>query len=147
MDHGASKTGLAACDALRITTRVLETARLDGDAPGLVEHVAELADERDAATVLIGLPRLASGDEGARAVPTRAFAGRLASRLADRQVLLYDESLTTKAAEERMRDDDVPRERRRELRDSYAALVLLEDWLEGGGVGGERVRADAEAER
>jgi len=103
--------------------------------------VARLLDERDVATLLIGLPRLRSGDEGPRAAPTRAFAARLFERFSDRDVVLYDESLTTKAAEERMRADDLPRDRRRELRDSYAALVLLEDWLEGGGLGGELVLA------
>lgn len=116
--------------------------RAEGDSKALVEAVAELAHERDARTVLVGLPTLASGDEGQRAAPTRAFAGRVAAALEGCDVVLYDESLTTKAAEERMRDDGVPRDERRDLRDSYAALILLEDWLEGGGDGGERIAAE-----
>ena len=44
----------------------------------------------------------------------------------------YDERLTTKAAEELLRDAQVPIARRRELRDSFSALVLLRDWLASG---------------
>ena len=50
-----------------------------------------------------------------------------------------DEALTSKAADERMREAGLPRDERRAWRDSYAALVLLEDWLSDGGVRGERV--------
>lgn len=145
VDHGAGKTGFAACDALRITARALEPQRLDGDSDALVEATLALARERDARTVLVGLPLRASGDEGERAPAIRAFAARIAERAPQRAVVLYDESLTTKAAEERMRGDGVPPADRRRWRDSYAALILLEDWLADGGAGGERLAAGERA--
>ncbi|MEO0650716.1 MAG: Holliday junction resolvase RuvX [Planctomycetota bacterium] len=139
VDHGAKKTGLAACDALRISARALPVARVAGDAAELVERVAAEVDERSAASVVIGLPIRASGEEGERAPAIRAFAAQVARACPRATVVLVDEALTSKAADERMRDADVPRDERKDWRDSYAALVLLEDWLSDGGVRGERV--------
>jgi putative Holliday junction resolvase len=141
VDHGENKTGFAGCDALRIATRALPVERAAGDSEELLERVdAEIA-ERGASTVVIGLPIRASGEEGVRAGAIRAFAARVARAHPRLQVLLLDEALTSKAADDAMRDAGIPRDERRHWRDSYAALVLLEDWLSDGGTRGETVES------
>lgn len=139
VDHGARKTGLAACDALRITARALPVARAAGDSPELVRRVVAEVEERSAATLVVGLPLRSSGEEGGRCPAIRAFAAELARACPRAAVVLLDEALTSKAADERMREAGVPRDERKDWRDSYAALVLLEDWLSDGGIRGERV--------
>jgi RNase H-fold protein (predicted Holliday junction resolvase) len=47
-------------------------------------------------------------------------------------VIFYDERLTTKAAEDLLREMGVAPSERRRLKDSYSALVLLRDWIASG---------------
>src|SRR5262249_2783345 len=93
--------------------------------PALLEHVGRLLSERDVSTLLLGLPLDMKGSEGSRAAEVRAFGARLAARFPDVEVVLHDERLTTKAAEEMLRDMQLGRGGRR---DSFSALVLLKDW-------------------
>ena len=80
-------------------------------------------------TLLVGLPRLASGDEGPRAADVRAFAAKLAARFPGVEIVLHDEHLTTKAAEDLLREAGHRGPAARARRDSWSALVLLRDWL------------------
>jgi putative Holliday junction resolvase len=130
IDHGTKRSGFAWVDALRIAPVPLDA--FEGSAAALAEHVARLLAERDARVVLVGLPQHMQGGEGARAAEVRAFARELATRHPALEVVLHDERLTTKAAEELLREADVPRRDRRRLKDSLAALVLLRDWIEAG---------------
>ena len=81
---------------------------------------------------LLGHPLNADGSAGPQAELCQRFAERLGERFPGVRVLLYDEHLTTKAAEALLREEGWSRAKQRELRDSYSALVLLRDWLESG---------------
>jgi putative Holliday junction resolvase len=132
LDHGEKRTGLAVCDPLRIAVRPLEAWRAPPEGAGLFEHVEELLAERDVRVLLVGLPLDMDGGEGVRATHVRGFATRLAARFPAQEVVLFDERLTTKAAEELMREAGIRPEERRRLKDSWSALVLLRAWLESG---------------
>jgi len=93
------------------------------DSPAGLDAIAALASDRAAELVLIGLPRLQSGEEGAQAAAARAFAGRLAGRLSV-PVELYDERFTTRMAEASIAAGAASAE------DSLAAAHLLEEYLE-----------------
>lgn len=137
IDHGTKRTGLAATDALRIVTRALEVWQGPGDSPELVERIAVLVSERDAGTLVVGLPSNMDGTEGPRAAEVRAFGRRLAARLPDTPLVFQDERLSTKVAEELMREAGVRRRDARGQRDSFSALVILRDWIEAGEPGPE----------
>jgi putative Holliday junction resolvase len=132
IDHGTKRSGFAAIDPLRIAALPLEAYEGPGDGDGLLRHVERLLAERAAGVVLVGLPRNADGSEGARAAEVRAFAARLAARLPTRTIVLHDEHLTTKAAEELLRESRRSRAEWKRRRDSLSALVLLRDWLAAG---------------
>ncbi|MCY2960388.1 MAG: Holliday junction resolvase RuvX [Planctomycetota bacterium] len=132
IDHGTKRTGFAAVDPLRIAPVPLDAFSGTGDGPELLAHIAKLLDERTIGILLVGLPRHADGSEGVRAADVRAFAARLATRFPDLPVVLHDEHLTTKAAEELLRDAGTRRADWKGRRDSLSALVLLRDWLESG---------------
>jgi putative Holliday junction resolvase len=132
VDHGEKKTGFAATDALRIATRPLEVWRGAGDSDELVGRVAELVEELDAGTVLVGLPVHMDGRRGQRAEAVTHFMARLAARLPGVALIERDERLTTKAAEELMREAGLDLRAIRERRDSWSALVILRDWIEEG---------------
>jgi putative Holliday junction resolvase len=132
LDHGEKRTGLAVCDPLRVALRPLEAWRGPPEGAGLFEHLESLLAERDVKVLLVGLPLDMDGGEGPRAARVRAFATRLAARFPHSEVVLHDERLTTKAAEELLREAGVGPEERRRRKDSWSALVLLRAWLDSG---------------
>lgn len=132
IDLGTKRTGFAFADALRILSQPLDVAHVPGEGPQLLAHVAGLLEERDVSTFLLGLPVSPGGGEGERATATRAFAARLGARFPGVEVILYDETLTTKEAEDLLREAGHHGADRKARRDSWSALVLLRDWMESG---------------
>ncbi|MCZ6596931.1 MAG: Holliday junction resolvase RuvX [Planctomycetota bacterium] len=132
IDVGTKRTGFAVADPQRIVTQALGVCPFGEDSRELLDHIAGLLEERDVGTLLVGLPLDMDGREGARAQATRRFVGRLAERFPGLDVVPYDERLTTKAAEELLREVGHSGRAGRKLRDSYSALVLLRDWVVSG---------------
>jgi putative Holliday junction resolvase len=136
IDWGARRSGFAVTDALRIAVHALNGVALDGTGPELVEHVAKLVDERDVDTLLVGLPHHAGGSkqgvEGGRAADVRAFAERLKARLPSLAIVFHDERLSTREAEDRLREAGHHGKARKARTDSWSAVVILEDWIGAG---------------
>lgn len=129
IDHGDLKCGFAATDGLRIARTALGVFRHEGREEDLLRHLDGLLSERDISTLVVGLPLHMDGRPGPRAGIVRAFVRRLAARYPALEIQEWDERLTSKEAEGRLREQGrTGREIRRE-RDSWSALVLLEDWL------------------
>jgi putative Holliday junction resolvase len=138
LDHGDKRTGFAYADELGITLTPLASFEGPGDSPGLLERVAELCAERDVARLLVGLPLNADGSESPRCAVVRAFAERSKARFPQLEVELVDEHLSSKAAEDLLREAGYRARESRARRDSWSALVLLRDWLAARERSGER---------
>lgn len=133
IDLGERRTGLAVADALRVTCEPLAAWAGDPTGAGLLEHLEGLLEERDVGTFVLGLPLHMDGGEGPRAAFAREFAARLAQRFPAVRVVLQDERLTTKAAEDLLREQGLTRwQDRKPLRDSASAALLLGDWIAAG---------------
>lgn len=130
VDHGTKRTGFAAVDPLRIVVTPLGVSGA-GDAAAL-DELARLASERDVATVVVGYPWNMDGTPGGRAREVDAFLEKARARLPHLAFVLQDERLSTKEAEERLRDAGHHGEDRKARRDSWSAMVLLEDWIRDG---------------
>ena len=135
IDHGAKKTGFALADALRILTEPLAICYAAGDSPQLFEHIVGLCRERDIERFVIGLPMNMDGTEGPRAAAVRVFGTELAAAIAAAKlpvpaVTYWDERLSTKEADALLIDAGFTGKHRKARRDSWAALVILRDWLE-----------------
>jgi putative Holliday junction resolvase len=130
IDYGEKKCGFASTDALRIAREPLDALRHEGRIETLLAHVARLLSERDVATLVVGLPLHMDGRAGERAAAVRAFIVRLRERFPALEVVEWDERLTTREAEGRLRErGGLSARKRKAERDSWSALVLLEDWL------------------
>ncbi len=129
IDHGTKRTGFAYADALRISLNALEPFHGPGDAPELFEHLARLCAERSVATFVVGLPYNMDGSEGPRAAQVRAFGERLRARFPLVPIEFVDERLSTKEAEELLRESGLHGLKAKALRDSFSALVVLRDWV------------------
>ena len=138
LDPGRSRTGIALSDPGGRLATPLETVSLPP--VRLVAHVLELIARHQVAAVVIGLPRLPSGDEGEVAALSRYLAEKI-GQAAGVPVLLRDETLTSWEAEERLRARGEaagrrgrPRERgsraRRGEVDRIAAAIILQDYLD-----------------
>jgi putative Holliday junction resolvase len=132
IDHGTKRTGFAVVDPLRIAAHALDTWRGPGAEPELFTFVQQLLDERDVRIFLVGMPLNMDGTEGPRAADVRGFVTRLAARFPRVKVVTWDERLTTKAAEDLLRESGHHGKDARAKRDSWSALVLLRDWMESG---------------
>ncbi len=132
IDYGEKKSGFAVTDGLRISFEALEALRHDGREDLVFEHVARLLGERSIATLLVGLPLQMDGSEGESARRVRAFADRLGQRFPGLALRTWDERLTSKEAEGRLREAGRRGKAIRAHRDSWSALVLLEDWVRSG---------------
>ncbi|MBK8179905.1 MAG: Holliday junction resolvase RuvX [Planctomycetes bacterium] len=129
IDHGTVRTGFAVADPLRIVTTPLEAWIRRPNGPPLLDHVARLLEERDVGTFVVGLPRNMDDSEGPRAAEVRRFGAELAARFPSVVVTFVDERLSTKAAEDLMRDAGIPARAQKRHKDSFAALVLLREWV------------------
>lgn len=128
LDPGTKTIGVAVSDAMRITATALETVRRTKFAKD-ADRLTEIARHRSIVGIVIGLPRNMDGSEGPRAQSVRAFARNVSERLA-LPVALWDERLTTVAAERALLEADTSRKRRAEVIDSVAAAYILQGALD-----------------
>ncbi|HJZ43148.1 MAG TPA: Holliday junction resolvase RuvX [Hyphomicrobiaceae bacterium] len=128
IDLGTKTLGLALSDVSRTIASGLTTlsrGKFSDDAPRLLA----LAEEHGVGGFVIGLPVNLNGTEGPRAQATRAFARNL-GRLTTLPMLLWDERLSTAAAERALLEADASRRRRATVIDKVAATLILQGALD-----------------
>lgn len=128
LDVGTKTVGLALSDVTRTIASGLTTlarAKFSADARRLLE----LAQEHGVGGFVVGLPVNLDGSEGPRAQATRAFTRNLA-RLTALPILLWDERLSTAAAERTLLEADMSRRRRAQVIDKVAATLILQGALD-----------------
>ncbi|MFC3808022.1 Holliday junction resolvase RuvX [Terrabacter sp. MAHUQ-38] len=130
VDVGSARVGVAASDASGTFAHPVRTLPRDPDADTDVAAIVALVAELGAIEVVVGLPRLLSGQEGEAARIAREYGGRLAGRLGTVGVRMVDERLTTVDAHRRLRDSGVPGRGQRAVVDQAAAVLILQSALD-----------------
>ncbi len=120
LDYGSARCGCALSDPTGTLASPIEPVLRPATRKGLA-RIGDLVREREVGRVVVGLPLTLSGADSAQTEETRAWAARLAERLAV-PVELYDERFTTLIAS---RDPGDPAA----SEDSRAAAHLLTGWL------------------
>lgn len=128
VDAGSKTLGLALSDTRRVIASGVTTIRRTKFTADARELLAA-AERHAVAGLVIGLPLNLNGSEGPRAQSARAFARNL-SRLTPLPILLFDERLSTVAAEKALIEADVSRSRRAEVIDKVAATIILQTALD-----------------
>ncbi len=128
LDLGAKTIGVAVSDLSWCVATPRTTIRRRGLKHDAAQLEGIMADTGSCALVL-GLPRNMDGTEGPRCQSTRAFARNLRNRLGI-SVLLWDERLSTVAAERVLLDADMSRARRKSVIDNVAAAFVLQGALD-----------------
>jgi putative holliday junction resolvase len=127
LDLGAKRVGVAVSDELQITVRPLAHLRRT-NWKQLLRNVSDALNRLDAQALVIGLPLKLDGSEGEAAREARRLARNFQLSLSV-PVYLHDEKLTTRAADESLRDEGLNDARRRERLDSTAAAIILSDFI------------------
>jgi len=132
IDLGDKRTGLALGDGesgIASPLMGLEIPVAADKGRALIEAIASVAEEHRPGAVVVGLPlNMEDGSEGPAALRARAFAQRLAERLA-LPVLCYDERLSSSEADWSMARSGLTRGQKKARRDALAAAVILGDFL------------------
>lgn len=126
IDYGMRRLGIAVSDpegklALAVGVHV------EGRDGSVLAMLRRLAEERGAASVVVGLPLTADGREAAMAARARRFADRLAEELA-LPVTLLDERYSSAEAKRWIALRGRPA--RREEVDAVAAQIILQNHLD-----------------
>jgi len=128
LDYGDKRIGVALSDAFGWTAQgveVIERKREGGD----LERISELVREYGVDAIVVGLPKNMNGSIGPRGELCMAFAEQLRQALSV-PVHLWDERLTTVAAQRTLLEADVSRRKRKQVVDKMAATLLLQNYLD-----------------
>lgn len=128
MDLGEKTIGIAVSDrglAFAHPRPVIARKKFSLDAQALIS----IATREGVVCAVMGLPINMDGSEGPRAQASRAFVRNFA-RLSDMPFVLWDERLSTVAAERALIEMDVSRARREKRIDSAAAAFILQGVLD-----------------
>ena len=128
LDYGDRRIGVAASDAFGWTAQGLEVLERRRD-EGEFARIAELVREHEISEIVVGLPKNMNGTVGPRGEICIAFAERLRDEL-NLPVHLWDERLTTMAAERTLIEADVSRKKRKQVVDKMAASLILQNYLD-----------------
>lgn len=120
--------GLAISDDLMITAQPLPTWRRRGLREDFA-HLEDLVEAWGVHQVVVGHPRHLGGEVGEKAAGAQKFAEQLGSALG-LPVTLWDERYSTVAADRTLIEAGVRRKRRQQMRDSVAALWILQGYLD-----------------
>lgn len=142
LDIGDRRTGVAISDPEGLLAIPL-TVLSDKDEDATIVNILKLAEQYQVERIVIGLPYSLNGNLGRQANKVRAFAERLSlraealnvvkgqrSNLNQIQIQLWDERLSTKAAEKLMVEAGTKKNKRKQHRDAVAAAFILQGFLD-----------------
>lgn len=129
LDLGSRTCGISVSDVLGMIARPVETVRFEEDNyESAFEQVQKYIKEFQVKTVVLGLPKHMNGDIGLRGEVSIEFKKRLETLGV--KVILWDERLTTVAAERILISADVSRKKRKKIIDQMAAVQILQGYLD-----------------
>lgn len=131
LDFGAKTVGVAVSDELFITAQSIEIIRREHEKKlrRTLARIEELVNEYEVGQLVLGFPKNMNNTEGERCEKTLAFKEML-ERRTGLSVELWDERLTTVAADRAMMETGIRRENRKKYVDSIAAVFILQGYLD-----------------
>ena len=131
LDFGAKTVGVAISDALLVTAQGVEIIRRQSPNKlrQTLARIEEICKEYEVESIVLGYPKNMNNTEGERCEKTKEFKEML-ERRTGLSVILWDERLTTVAADHYMMESGVRREDRKKYVDEIAAIFILQGYLD-----------------
>lgn len=131
LDFGSKTVGVAISDALLITAQGIEIIRRkeENKLRQTLARIEELIVEYEVEEIVLGMPKNMNATEGERVALTMEFKEKL-ERRTGLNVHMWDERLTTVAADRAMMEAGIRRENRKDYVDMIAATLILQGFLD-----------------
>lgn len=131
MDFGSKTVGVSISDPLLITAQGIEIIRRKSEDKlrQTLARIEELIQEYEVDRIVLGLPKNMNNTEGERVEKTLSFRDMLERRTGI-QIVMWDERLTTVAADRAMMEAGIRRENRKDYVDMIAASLILQGYLD-----------------
>lgn len=131
LDFGSKTVGVAVSDELLLTAQGVEIIRRKSQNKlrQTLARIEELMEEYQVDRIVLGYPKNMNNTEGERCEKTKEFQADL-ERRTGKEVVLWDERLTTVAADKTMMEAGIRREHRKEYVDEIAAIFILQGYLD-----------------
>lgn len=131
LDFGSKTVGVAISDELLLTAQGIEIIERqeENKLRKTLARIEELIVDYKVAEIVLGLPKNMNDTMGERAELTMEFKEKL-ERRTGLKVTMWDERLTTVAADKAMMEAGIRREHRKEHVDRIAACFILQGYLD-----------------
>lgn len=131
LDFGSKTVGVAISDPLLITAQGIEIIRRkdENKLRQTLARIEELIVEYEVTKIVLGLPKNMNDTLGERAALSLEFQDKL-ERRTGLPVVMWDERLTTVAADKAMMEAGIRRENRKDYVDMIAACLILQGYLD-----------------
>ena len=131
LDFGSKTVGVAVSDPLGITAQGIEIVRRTSENKlrKTLARIEELVTEYEVTEIVLGFPKNMNNTIGERAEKSLAFKEML-ERRTGLPVVMWDERLTTVAANRTLIEGGVRRENRKDYVDMLAAVFILQGYLD-----------------
>src|SRR5699024_2248335 len=131
LDVGSKTVGIAISDLMGWTAQGLETLRIDEKSNDLgIEQLIEIIKKENVGSVVIGLPKNMNNSIGFRGEASLQYKEQLQEALPTVEIIMWDERLSTMAAERSLLEADVSRQKRKKVIDKMAAVFILQGYLD-----------------
>ena len=129
LDVGTKTVGIALGDEFGWTAQGLKTLKINEEANEFgFDQLLEIINEYSVNKIVVGFPKNMNGTIGPRGEACQKYASDL-GELTGLPVVLWDERLSTIAAERVLLEADVSRKKRKKVIDKMAAVMILQGYL------------------
>ena len=126
-DYGSKRVGVAICDELGITAQTLAVITRKNRKQDM-ETIAGFIEKYSVEKIVVGYPLMLDGTEGIQCEKVNRFIAVLEATFS-LPVIRWDETLTTKEAEEILNRAKVPRKKMKSVVDKLTAGLILQGYL------------------
>ncbi|GGI31505.1 MULTISPECIES: Holliday junction resolvase RuvX [Staphylococcus] len=131
LDVGSKTVGVAISDLMGWTAQGLDTLHINEQENQLgLESLIQIIQKENVGTVVIGLPKNMNNSIGFRGEASIKYKEALQQALPSLEIIMWDERLSTMAAERSLLEADVSRAKRRKVIDKMAAVFILQGYLD-----------------
>ena len=131
LDVGSKTVGIAISDLMGWTAQGLDTLRINEEQNELgIEELVDIIKKNQVGTVVIGLPKNMNNSIGFRGEASLQYKEKLQEALPHIEVIMWDERLSTMAAERSLLEANVSRQKRKKVIDKMAAVFILQGYLD-----------------
>lgn len=139
LDYGSKTVGVAVCDPLGMTAQTVETIvrSEENKLRRTLARIEELIRQYEIERIVLGYPKNMNNTIGERGKKSEELKAVI-ERRTGLTVILWDERLTTVAAQRVLMESGVRREHRKEHVDQIAAAMILQGYLDSLRIQGEQ---------